>query len=449
MKDSVALADKNNKHHRTFVDWFRRSSPYIHAFRGRTFVIAFGGEMLCDAQFTNLVHDIALLHSLGVRLVLVHGARPQIEERLKLRGAEIRYVNGLRVTDDAALTCVKEAVGSVRVEIEALLSMGLINSPMHGARIKVVSGNFVTARPLGIRNGIDHLHTGEVRRVDASAIHGQLADGGLVLLPPIAYSPTGEAFNVNAEEVATAAAVSLRADKLVFLVDGRGIVDGRGRLLRELTLAECERVLSRKHKMSDDLVRTIRNAMRACRSGVERAHLINRHVDGAILLELFTRDGIGTLVTAERFEDVRQATVDDVGGVLELIMPLEEQGILVRRSREQLELEIDHFTVIERDGMVVACSALHAFPDERVGELACLAVHPDYRGQNRGDLLFRFTCKQARQLGLEKIFVLTTQTAHWFRERGFRHTDIRALPVKRQALYNYQRNSSVFIKSLV
>ncbi len=429
-----------------FVRWFRGSTPYINAFRGRTFVITFGGELIAEEQFTTFVNDIGLLNSLGVRLVLVHGARPQIEERLNARGVDLQYVNGLRVTDAPALACVKEAAGTVRVEIEALLSMGLANSPMAGARIRVASGNFVTAQPLGVRDGVDYQHTGEVRRIDAEALQKQLNDGTIVLLSPIGYSPTGEAFNLSAEDVATAAAIHLRADKLIFLTDAKGVVDARRRLVRELNLAEAEQAL--KRKLSDEMARALGGALRACRSGVRRAHLIDRHVDGALLLELFTRDGIGSLVSGELFEGTRRATIDDVGGILELIAPLEAEGVLVRRSRELLEMEINQFVVIERDRMIIACAALYPFPEEHVGELACVAVHNDYRSQGRGDDLLGFVEKIAREQGINRLFVLTTRTAHWFQERGFRAADIKDLPVKKQAMYNYQRRSKVFIKAL-
>jgi len=429
-----------------FVRWFRDSTPYINAFRGRTFVITFGGELIAEQQFASFVHDIGLLNSLGVRLVLVHGARPQIEERLKARGVELQYVDGLRVTDAAALACVKEAAGTVRVEIEALLSMGLANSPMAGAHIRVASGNFVTAQPLGVRNGVDYQHTGEVRRVDAEAMQKQLNDGAVVVLSPLGYSPTGETFNLSAEDVATAAATYLRADKLIFLTDLKGVLDARRRLVRELTLAEAEQ--ARQRKLPDELARSLGGALRACRAGVRRAHLISRHIDGALLLELFTRDGIGTLVTGEQFEGTRRAAIDDVGGVLELIEPLETDGTLVRRSRELLEMEIDQFVVTERDRTVIACAALYPFADEQVGELACMAVHRDYRKQGRGDDLLGFIERQARDMGIQRLFVLTTRTAHWFLERGFREADIKDLPIKKQAMYNYQRRSKVFIKAL-
>jgi len=432
----------------SFVHAFRNSAPYINAHRGRTFVIVFGGEAVSDPAFADLIHDIALLNSLGVRLVLVHGARPQIEQRLRARDAEIRYVNGLRVTDDAALPAVKEAIGCVRIEIEALLSMGLANSPMAGARIQVATGNYVIARPLGVRNGVDYRHTGEVRRIETEIIERQLKDGAIVLLSPLGYSPTGEVFNLSAEDVAGSAALALRADKLLCLVEGTGLLDARKRLIQQLTPPQAEAILNSKRALPEDVARHLASAVRASRGGVRRAHLVSRNADGALLQELFTRDGIGTLITAEAYEEIRAAGIDDVGGILELIAPLETDGILVRRSRERLETEIGHFTVAERDGMIVACAALYPSVDERVGELACLAVHADYRGAGRGDALLAQLERQAIDLGLQRLFVLTTHTAHWFRERGFEPADIKALPVARQALYNWQRNSKVFIKAL-
>ena len=436
------------QHTPEFVRWFRNSSPYINAFRNRTFVVAFGGELLADAQFANLVHDLVLLNSLGVRLVLVHGTRPQIEQCLQHHKAKFQYVNGLRITDDVALSCVKQAAGNVRVDIEALLSMGLTNSPMAGAQIRVVSGNFVTAQPLGVRQGVDYCHTGEVRRIDSQAIHQHLDDGALVLLSPIGYSPTGEVFNLTAHDVATATAIQLQADKLIHLVDGKGITDNRNRLLRELTLEQAETLLAGKHKLNDDAANSLASAISACRHDVPRVHILSRQVDGALLLELFSRDGCGSLVMQDQFEDTRQATLDDIGGILELIEPMEQDDVLVRRSRERLEMEIDHFTVVERDGMIVACAALYPFIDEKVSELACLAVHPEYQDQGRGDALLKYIERQSRQIGIQQLFVLTTRTAHWFRERGFKAGKLEKLPVKRRELYNYQRNSKVFIKEI-
>lgn len=428
-----------------FVDWFRQASPYIHAHRGSTMVLAFGGEAVLDDSFASLIHDIALLHGLGIRLVLVHGTRPQIEERLELRGAQMQVINGMRVTDDDALRCVMEAAGTVRVEIEARLSMGLANSPMAGARIEVDSGNFVTARPLGIIDGIDYQHTGEVRRINAAAIRRQLDDQAMVLVSPLGYSPTGEVFNLNAADVAAEVAIALEADKLIFLTD-QPLTDSRRRPISNLMPAEAMQLLERRKRLEEQLQRVLRNAIRVSRSGVARTHILPRQQNGVLLRELFTRDGCGTLVSAERWETIRQANIDDVGGILELITPLEEAGVLVRRSRERIETEIDHFSVIERDGAIIGCAALYPFHDAGMAELACLAIHPDYRNSGRGDQLLARMEEVARHFNLHSIFVLTTRTAHWFRERGFQPAEIKRLPGRRRDLYNWQRNSKMFIK---
>ena len=440
-----------------FVRWFRAAAPYIHAFGGRTFVIAFGGEVVDDGQFVALSHDLNLLASLEVRLVLVHGARPQIESRLKKAHIETRLVGGLRVTDDDAMEAVKEANGAVRVEIEALLSMGLVNSPMAGADIRVASGNFVTAKPLGVRDGVDLQHTGEVRKVDAIGIQKRLDDGELVLLSPLGYSPTGEVFNLTLEDVAVSAAIALDADKLIFLMDSTGVHNIRGELLREMTAAKARNLLrnvqqssenNEAQNFSEDEGYYLPAAVRACEGGVARTHLISRHVDGAIVQELFTHDGIGTMVTEESLESMRQAEIGDVGGILQLIEPLEAEGILVRRGRERLEMEISHFFVMEHDGIIIGCAALYPFPDERKAELACMAVHRSFRRGGRGDRLLKYSEEQAKERGIESLFVLTTRTEHWFLERGFVETDVSALPPAKQQLYNYQRRSKVFVKKI-
>jgi amino-acid N-acetyltransferase len=433
----------------SFVAAFRQAGPYINAHRGRTFVILFGGEAVLDTtRFTSLISDLSQLYSLGIRLVLVHGARPQIEERLREAGRPARYANGLRITDSDTLINVQQAVGRIRIRIEASLSMALANSPMYGAHIRVVSGNFVTARPVGVRDGVDYCFTGEVRRIDAPALKTALANNVIVLLSPLGYSSTGEIFNINAEEVATATATALQADKLLLLLENPELRDADGQLLRQLSPSDAERVLAAESCLSEEMTRHLRYALRACRGGVRRIHLLNRRMDGALLLELFTRDGIGTLITTDIYEGIRPATIDDVGGILELIRPLEDEGILVRRSRELLEIEIERFTVVERDSAVIGCAALYPFPAERLGELACIAVHPDYRNQGRADALLRFIEHEARKPGLQKLFVLTTRTAHWFQERGFEPAQVEDLPLEKQQMYNWQRRSKVFVKTL-
>lgn len=428
-----------------YVTWFRNSAPYINAHRKRTFVLMFPGEAVREEGFGHLVHDIALLHSLGVRLVLVHGARSQIEQRLARRGLEDRVHQGLRVTDAEAMECVIEAAGALRIELEALLSMGLPNSPMHGAHIRVVSGNLVVARPVGIIDGVDLGYTGEVRRVDAEGLRQQLDAGNTVLLSNVACSPTGEAFNLAYEEIAAQVARAIAADKLIALTELPGLLSADGQLIRECTHHALQRRLDQADVPQRGLLQAL---LHAVEGGIERVHLISYRDNGSLLRELFTRDGVGTLISPEPYERIRTATIEDVGGILGLIQPLEAAGVLVRRSRDLLEKEIGHFTIMERDGMVVACAALYPYPESGSGEIACVVTHPDYRRSDRGERLLQALMKQARSLGLQRVFVLTTRTAHWFLEQGFVPAELSALPPGKQQLYNYQRGSRVFTRSL-
>lgn len=431
-----------------FVDWFRASAPYIHAFRGRTFVIAFGGEVVDDEHFVDLIHDINVLHSLGIRLVLVHGARPQIEAALSMRGIASRYHRGLRVTNRETLDCVLEAQGKVRAEIEAKLSMSLPNSPMAGARIDVTGGNFVVARPAGVIEGVAMLHTGEVRAIDSAAIKQRLDDGAIVLVSSVGYSPTGEIFNLTVEEVATHTAIALTSQKLVFLMDTEGVVDAAGALITELTTTEALALLDSGSSLTDDTRYFLPKAVSACKGGVARAHLISRHSDGALLMELFTRDGVGTMVAQQGLDSLRPATIADIGGLLALIEPLEAQGVLVRRPRELLEREIDRFVVAEHDGAIIGCAALYPFPNAASGELACLAVHKDFQRDGYGAAIAAEIEQRAKAAGLKRLFVLTTKSAHWFVERDYVKAGVDDLPEEKQALYNFQRKSEVLVKQL-
>ena len=424
-----------------YVKWFRHSTPYINTHRDRTFVVLLPGEAIAHPNFNNIINDIMLLNSLGVRLVLVHGSRPQIEERLAARGLTSHFHGDLRITDSDTLGCVMDAVGSLRIAIEARLC----TLAGQGSRLRVVSGNFVTAKPIGVIDGVDLHHTGEVRRIDRKAISRHLDDASIVLLSSIGYSPTGEAFNLACEDVAISAASALEADKLILFGPDTGILDADGQLLRELKPSRAQPLLATLgNSESGNLLAA---ACKACDQGLRRSHIISYAEDGAMLTELFTRDGGGTLVTQEAFETIRNASIEDVAGLLDLLRPLEQAGILVRRSREILETEIEQFTLIERDGMIIGCAALYPL-DESSAELACVAIHPDYRHGGRGDQLLEYIEAEARRRSLTTLFVLTTRTAHWFRERGFEPSSVNRLPQERASLYNYQRNSKVFEKSL-
>lgn len=432
----------------SFVNWFRDSSPYIHAHRNKTFVINFGGEALLDPDFDHLVHDIALLKSLGIRLILVHGIRPQIDERLKKLNAPALFHNNLRITSDLALQCVKEAAGTARVEIEALLSLGLANTPMAGYGLKVASGNFVTAKPIGVIDGVDYGHTGEVRRIDGAAIDQQLDQDAIVLISPIGYSPTGEVFNLSAEQVAKHVAIALKAEKLILLTEQGFQYPESGEPIQQMTTLEAGEFLDRHPDLPNTVTLPLKAAIQCANTGVSRVHLIDRTTDGALLLELFTRNGIGTLISATPFEDIRPATLNDIGGILELIKPLEQQGILAKREREKIEMEIADYIVVERDGLIIGCTALHRDVESQSGVIACLAVHTDYRGAARGNRLLEYAYAEAKRAGLKTIYALSTQTMQWFIERGFIPSDLHSLPDSLKSLYDPQRNSKILYKPI-
>lgn len=438
-----------------FVAALRGAAPYVHAHNDRVFVVAFGGETALRPDFERFIYDLALLHSLGVKLVLVHGVRPQIEAQLAARGIAPQFSGDLRITDAATMDCVKAAVGILRMDIEARLSTGLASTPMGGARLKVAGGNWVTARPVGVRGGVDHLLTGEVRRIDVASIQNALDEGRIAVLSPIGYSPTGEIFNLRAGDVAQAVATGLKADKLLFLLnadpDRWQLADDTGDA-GQLPLGEAERLVASpgiQASLSAEDRALLQSALAAGRGGVERVHLIGSDPNGALLRELYTRDGCGLMFYAdENYEAVREASIEDVGGILALIQPLEASGVLVPRSREQLEIEISLFDVMVRDGTVIACSALIPFADEAMAEFSCVAVHPDYRREGRAEALLKRAEESARKLGIKRLFALTTHTPHWFIEHGFVAGTPDALPAQKARMYNWQRKSMVLVKTL-
>ena len=429
-----------------YVNFFRQTSPYIHAHRGKTFVIAISGESILAPNFHSMIHDIALLQSLGMRVVLVHGARPQINERLQLSGITPLFEQHIRVTDSDTMQCVKESVGCTRLIIETELSMGLPNSPMHGSHIRVIGGNFITAKPVGIQEGIDFQRAGQIRRVDSEAINYQLQSGALVLVSPIGFSPTGESFNLSYQDVATKIAIDLTAEKLILISQPSGVVDG-DQLLKALSLAQvAELQETTKDPQQAELLSA---ASVACHEGVERVHMVGYEEDGALLAELFTREGSGTLIMKDCEEVIRPATIEDVGGILNLISPLEESGVLVKRSRELLENEISWFSVVVHpEGLIIGCAALYPTTNKVAGELACVAIHEEFHGQGIGARLLEKVEYDSKATGISNLLAMTTKTAHWFIERGFVEVKVSDLPENKQSMYNYRRNARIFSKTL-
>ena len=438
----------------TFVPWFRAVAPHIHAYHGKTFVVAIAGELIAAGKLNSFAQDLAIFHAMGIKLVLVHGFRPQVNEQLRAKGHQARYHNGLRITDAVALDCAQEAAGQLRFEIEAAFSQGLPNTPMANAIVRVVSGNFLTARPVGIVDGVDFIHSGVVRKVDSVAIRSAIDNGAMVLLSPFGFSPTGEAFNLSMEDVATSTAIAMQADKLLFLTEVPGIHedlnDANSAIDTELALADAERLLSQlpRPTVPSDSAFYLQHCVRACRGGVERSHILPFATDGALLMEVFTHDGIGTMVVDEKLESLREATADDIGGVLQLIEPFEQDGTLVKRSRTEIERDIGHYTVIEHDGVIFGCAALYPYPESRTAEMAALTISPAVQGQGDGERILKRIEQRAKAQGLDSIFVLTTRTMHWFIKRGFAPTEPDWLPEARKRKYNWDRRSQVLVKKL-
>ena len=442
----------------TFVPWFRSVAPYIHMHRGKTFVVAISGEAIAAGKLPSLVQDLAMIQSMGVKVVLVHGFRPQVNEQLAAKGHVPQYSHGMRITDSVALDCAQEAAGQLRYEIEAAFSQGLPNTPMAGATVRVISGNFITAKPVGIVDGVDFQHSGMVRKVDVSGISQILNLDAMVLISPFGFSPTGEAFNLTMEEVATSVAIALHADKLIFVAEVPGIrvrphepESEDNPIDTEMPLDVAEALLAKEPSATQptDIGFYLQYCVKACKAGVERSHILPFAVDGVLLLEIYVHDGIGTMVVDERLESLREATSDDLGGVLQLIEPFEQDGTLVRRERTEMERDIGNYSVIEHDGVIFGCAALYAYPEKRTGEMAALTVSPSSQGQGDGEKILRRIEQRARAQGLDSIFVLTTRTMHWFLKRGFVQSPIEWLPEARQRKYNVDRKSVVLVKKLV
>ena len=441
----------------TFVPWFRSVAPYIHMHRGKTFVVGIAGEAIAAGKLQNLAQDLALIQSMGVKIVLVHGFRPQVNEQLAAKGHTPKYSHGMRITDSVSLDCAQEAAGQLRYEIEAAFSQGLPNTPMAGSTVRVISGNFITARPVGIVDGVDFMHSGLVRKVDVQGIMRSLDMGAMVLLSPFGFSPTGEAFNLTMEEVATSVAIELQADKLLFLTEVPGIriephapASDDNPIDTELPLAAAKKLLAESPNPTQptDLAFYLQHCVKACEEGVERSHILPFAVDGALLLEVYVHDGIGTMVVDEKLEELREATSDDVGGILQLIEPFEKDGTLVKRDRTEIERDIDHYTIIDHDGVIFACAALYPYPEAKTAEMAALTVSPQSQGQGDGEKVLKRIEQRARAMGLKSIFVLTTRTMHWFIKRGFAQVDPDWLPEARKRKYNWDRKSQVLVKKL-
>lgn len=438
----------NCEHSQTqFVKLFRRVAPYVHTFKDKTFVVAFGSELIEDGYLNNIVQDLSLLSSLGIRIIIVYGAISQKNKQIKDDFNIIDPYN-MQPIDIDILESIKKISGKIRFDIESSFSQGLPNTPMSNSKIKVISGNFVIAKPKGIIDGIDFQHTGNIRKIDVEAIKTEIEKhSSIVLLPTIGFSPTGDAFVLTLGELATSTAISLEADKLIFLTSSKSMEINNDLSGIEVAFNDIEKTIV-SNSLDAEMINLLRYAARAVEKGIERVHILSYYLDGSILLELFTHYGIGAMIVKNNLDDMRQAKIEDIGSIIRLIEPLETEGILVKRPRNILERDIDKFTVLEHDGMIYGCAALYEFPEEKMAEVACLHVIPELQGKGEGDNLLRHMEKKAKQNGIKQIFVLTTRTAHWFLKRGFKKIEINNLPIQKQKQYNKLRNSSIFIKEI-
>jgi len=409
------------------LDWFRNTAPYINTHRGTTVVVGLRHGATTHHNFINVVHDLALMQSLGLRLVIVHEHQPI----------------PLTPVPSEAMPTLIASILEARTHIERMFSMGLPNSPLHNARLRVISGNFVTARPVGVINGIDHGARGLVRHVDVGGITHALDGSSICLLSALGYSPAGELFALDALEVMRVVGRSIGADKLIIMSDFNGIKAQDGSLYRQLTVDSARAVTA-----TADQRECIELACDACDVGIPRAHLISFQADGGLVKELYTHDGVGTMISPDEYEQVKLAEAHDLAGVIELIRPLQLEGLLVERSNDQIERDLGHYTVVTKDSRVIACAALIKNKESDIAEIASVATHPDYRDAGWGERLVDRLVEDAKKSNISRVYVRTTQTGHWFQELGFNAANETELPDIERQKAQYDRNSNILIRLL-
>ena len=414
---------------------------YIPQFREKTFIIAVDGIIVTDENFTNILLDVAVLRSLNIRVVLVHGAAAQIKALAEKQGIQASDLEGTGVTDAATLELAMDAANRLTHEILE----GLSANDLRGA-----CANAIIAHPLGIIQGIDHLFTGKVERVDAELLHTLLNQGIVPVLPPLGIDGDGKTYRANSDSIALAVADALKAIKLIFITAHDGLRHN-DQLIRQMLVGDLQKLLqTASGGFSPEMLSKAQHAAAACAAGVQRVHVINGREDEGLLAEVFSNEGVGTLIYANEYEHIRPAKKKDIRAIYMLTKKAVEAGELVRRTRADIEKNLANYYIFEIEKNPVACVALFVYPAQHKGELASLYVHPAYENQGIGRRLIQFVESKALETGLTELIVLSTQAFTYFQSKsGFAEGVIDDLPPERRERYDQTgRHSKILVKKL-
>jgi len=413
---------------------------YVPRFREKIFVVEIDGDVVASGNLGNILLDLAVLRSLNIKVILVHGAALQIEKLSAERGVPISNADGTGVTDEPTLRLGVEAAIAVTNEImQGLTSVDL----------RAAYANAIITHPFGIRGGVDYLHTGKVERVDTHSLRLFLDEGIIPIIPPIGFDGEGKTFRVNSDSIAFEVADALRATKIIYLMSEDGLCTPQGEIVRQLSIDEAEETL-KKRKLNPNLASKLDYGARACRNNIPRVHLLNGLVNEALLSEVFSYEGIGTMIYSNEYQQIRRVFKKDVRGVMGLIRQSVNNEELIRRTRTDILAHIDDYWVLEIDRTLVGCVALHCHPQEMKAELACLYVNKNYSDQGYGQKLMAFVEKMAAEKGMRQIFALSTQAFSFFQQKGGYHevTADELPPGRREKYEASNRNSKILLKDV-
>ncbi len=414
---------------------------YVPRFREKIFVVAVDGDIVASENFSNILLDVAVLRSLSIKVILVHGVAAQVEKLSAERGVKFSNSDGIGITDDATLKLSIEAASQVMNDI----MQGLTTVDLRAAY-----ANAIIAHPAGILGGVDSQWTGRVERVDTQALHLFLNDGITPIIPPIGFDGEGKTFRVNSDAIAVEVAAAMRAIKIIYLLSQEGLLLA-GEIVRQLSIAETDEILKKKKVHERNLVSKLENAARACREGVPRVHLLNGNINEALLSEVFSAEGVGTMIYSNEYQQVRRVFKKDVRTVMNLIRQSVDSEELARRTRADIIAHIEDYWVLEIDRAIVGCVALHVFTAEKKAEMACVYVSKSHGGQGYGQKLMAFAERLASEKGVEKIFALSTQAFAYFQQKGgYQEATQDVLPPERREKYEASgRKSKVLVKDVI